>query len=172
MLLVSEAKRKALNDVTEEGEEDSNQQKLTNQSRVLRGAKNFNQSHLVQVMVSSNLANNKNGVLELKRMSPAEIDIELRMLCLSETNGEGLRQLSLLLRRCISFVHQTDGFEIIQAFLHRLLQLHSGKIMRIGSLQAGMKEIRGGVEDTGSLLRDLIQIALCLTKTYLGIPVI
>lgn len=166
-LLVSEAKSKVSIQAMDESEDANKQQQLLSSSRVLRGAKNFNQSRLVQFMLD-----HSNGFTELKRMSPADIDIELRMLCLSETNGEGLRQLSLLFRRCKLFVSQTDDFEIVQAFLHRLLQLHGGKIMRLRSLHADIEEVRDGVQDVGVLLRDLVQIALCLTKTYLGIRLI
>jgi U3 small nucleolar RNA-associated protein 21 len=102
----------------------------------------------------------------LKKSTPPEIDIEMRLLCRHEQDTEGLGLLKLILYWFCTQFHSGENFEILQAYLHRFLTQYSD--MLISSKRYSEDVLRLSIfhEKCCSRFRHLVQKNLCLLKMF------
>ena len=128
---------------------------------------------------SSNDSNNEDDndisvskTLEYLKTLPAPaIDVEFRALCSHGDDDEGIKLLHCLLSWLSDRIQCGRDYEILEAYLHRILLIY-GEIIVINKdlLYIITNKITKNHEKNSIKLRNLVQSNLCLLKLLAGLP--
>ena len=106
----------------------------------------------------------------LKTLPPPAVDLELRALCSGPQDEEGIALLgSLFAWFTQRFLTGTD-FEVLEAYLHRTLLLHSDTALSQPSLLPVTRAVAEAHSVGTGRLRELVQSNLCMLKLLANIP--
>ena len=113
----------------------------------------------------------------LKSITPPAIDAEMRSLCLHERDDDGIKYLHMLLLWFKKKLSSGTNFEVLQAYLHRLLAIYSEVIIATSAsssvdLRLAVQELQKVHEDITFKFRHLIQKNLCLMKVFANLPIL
>lgn len=117
----------------------------------------------------------------LKTIAPPAIDAEMRSICLHESDEEGIQYLLMLVQWFVKELSTGENFEILQAYLHRLLTIYMEPILKIDQqhaleavieLQQELLRLHKVHEDSNMRFRHLIQRNLCLLKVLARLPIL
>jgi U3 small nucleolar RNA-associated protein 21 len=112
----------------------------------------------------------------LASLSPAQIDLEVRSLCLGPEDPDGVALLAALLRYLRWAVggggeggegEASPSFDLAQAHLALVLAVYGDLVASIGPLREEAGRVRVAQKAGSTRLRSLIDGALCLTRTFL-----
>jgi hypothetical protein len=106
----------------------------------------------------------------LKGIPPPAIDLEFRALCTHENDEEGLDLLRCFLIWMSKSLKSGMNFEILQAYLHRLLSIYAELILKQPLLSIEVEKVRLIHSESSNRFRHLIQSNLCLLKMLAGLP--
>jgi hypothetical protein len=105
----------------------------------------------------------------LKSLTPPAVDIELRSLCRHDDDDDGI----LLLLCIIDWLQRNlitgENFEILQAYLHRTLTIHSEIFLKVPSLIQALKTLKDVHKTSCDRFRNIIQNNLCIVQLYSNI---
>ena len=105
----------------------------------------------------------------LKSLTPPAVDIELRSLCRHDDDDDGI----LLLLCIIDWLQRNlvtgENFEILQAYLHRTLTIHSEIFLKVPSLIQALKALKDVHKTSCDRFRNIIQNNLCIVQLYSNI---
>lgn len=104
----------------------------------------------------------------LASLSPAQVDVELRSLCLSTEDDDGVSLLSAFLRYLEHELSVGRRFELTQAHLGLLLAVYQQTIAAVPELKEAAAAVRSAQSNDAARLRTMLDRSLCLVSTYLG----
>ena len=102
----------------------------------------------------------------LESLSPSSIDAELSTLATHGAGGLGQEQLGLFLDFLIDRLKTRSHFELIQAYLHRFLQLHSSALLALPALLPKLMSLRALQASSWSSLEQSLQQNQCLLAFF------
>jgi U3 small nucleolar RNA-associated protein 21 len=105
----------------------------------------------------------------LKTLSPPSIDAEFRALCLHDGDVEGLGLVKNLLDWMTMNLARRTNFELLLAYLHRLLVIYDDIIIRHGLFSQALLQISQVHVSNSEVIRRLLQSNLCLLKNLANI---
>lgn len=105
----------------------------------------------------------------LKGLTPPAVDIELRSLCRHENDDDGIRLLLCIIDWLQDNLVKGENFEILQAYLHRILTIHSGIFLKVPSLINALKKLQDVHKSSCDRFRNIIQNNLCIVQLYSNI---
>jgi hypothetical protein len=120
----------------------------------------------------------------LKSISPPAVDVEFRALCSHITDHDGVQLIHTLLLFLKYEISTGKNYEILQAYLYRLLFIYADLIMDlfhyepadgfdmilIHDIQQIVQELLNTLMKNCDKFRNLIQKNLCLLKLLTGLP--
>jgi hypothetical protein len=114
----------------------------------------------------------RNVVMEyLKKLPPPAVDLEFRSLCTYEEDEEGIELLRQLLQWLTAHITTGEDFEILQAYLHRMLSIYMHMIMKLPALIPDLRALQEAHVVANSRFRHLVQKNLCLLKMMGNLPI-
>ena len=105
----------------------------------------------------------------LKSLTPPAVDIELRSLCRHENDEEGIMLLLCVIDWLQRNLVKGENFEILQAYLHRTLTIHSELLLKVPSLLHALKKLKDIHKSSCDRFRNIIQNNLCIVQMYSNI---
>jgi U3 small nucleolar RNA-associated protein 21 len=108
----------------------------------------------------------------LKSLSPSAIDVEFRMLCTNDEDEEGMQYVKCLLEWIAGHFHRGTNFDLLQAYLHRLLLIYSESLLKQPNVKIVLDRLLGSHAQGSERLRDLVQNNLCLLKLFTGVSLV
>lgn len=114
----------------------------------------------------------KGLLADIVRLAPSEVESQIQMLCPYDGNYLSLQDLQYFLQFLHEITKDRKSFEVIQACLHCFLTSHSGKIMRVYSMNKDVLALKAAVQSTSNDLQVLIHTSLCLIKMALNIQIV
>ncbi len=153
-------------------------------SRILRGLSEMPRCRMVPYLLASDSIedddkdqDNTNEdsdetplIKYLKTLMPSAVDVEMRSLCLSDDDEEGVELLERLIKWFEREFDRGDNFEILQAYLSRMLTLYSEIIMKVPRLKELVKCLRDSHRDRMSRFRSLVDNNIAVLKFLTGLP--
>ena len=107
----------------------------------------------------------------LKSLPAPAVDIEFRSLCSGEHDEEGTALLSSLLSWCQRSIATGTDFELLQAYLARLLVIYSELFLSRSEVFSGsLRDLLVGHRRTCKKFGELVQSNMCLLKLLSGLP--
>ena len=103
-----------------------------------------------------------NVVGEVKRMSPSAVDFEIQSLCLGVEDDDGARQVRLVLKWLVIELKAGTNFEVVQAFLHRVIHVYKEVLQERDELRQLVAELHSIQEKRWLKMRQLMQNTQCL----------
>ncbi len=114
----------------------------------------------------------RSAVLEyLKKLPPPAVDLEMRALCTHDEDEEGRDLVRRLLAWLGRHIASGDNFEILQAYLHRMLAIHITMITKTPQLVQELRVLQGVHAKASNRFRHLVQKNLCLLKIMANLPI-
>ena len=101
-------------------------------------------------------------VREVKGMSPSAIDFEIQSLCLGVEDDDGARQVRLTLRWLLVELQAGSNFELIQAYLHRVIHVYKEILQEREELRQLVGQLHSVQAERWRKMRALMQHAQCL----------
>ena len=115
----------------------------------------------------------------LKSIAPPAIDAEMRSICLHEGDEEGIQYLHMILQWFSKELETGENFEILQAYLHRLLTIYMEQIVKMDPTVEGVSDLHNDIaylhsvhESSNLRFRHLVQRNLCLLKVMARLPIL
>lgn len=108
----------------------------------------------------------------LKTIAPPAIDAEMRSLCLHDGDEEGIKFIRILLKWFKKKLASGNNFEVLQAYLHRMLTIYSEILIKIPEFALDVEELHRAHDACGLKFRHLIQKNLCLLKVLARMPIL
>lgn len=105
-------------------------------------------------------------------LGASAVDVEFRSLCKHEDDEVGIRLVRYLVCWIKNELKTGGNYEVLQAYLHRLIIIYSETFIKHQSLSAELLELENIHEIGCQKLRQLVQSNLCLLKMLAQIPVI
>ena len=102
----------------------------------------------------------------LKTLSSPALDAELRSICLHEADEEGLDLLLSLLTWLADTLSTRSNFELVTAYLYRLLLIYESILSKDGRFKDVLQTIRKAQEENSERIRGLVHSNLCLLKVF------
>jgi hypothetical protein len=106
----------------------------------------------------------------LKSLMPPSVDVEIRALCLSEEDKEGLGLLRALLIWFMDEFTRGDNFEVLQAYLARTISIYSDMILKTPQLQLLLEDLKLCHDDSSGRFRKIVQSNLAVLKFMGKLP--
>ena len=122
---------------------------------------------------NNNTTNNNHSVLMeyLKQLPPSAIDLEFRALYIYDGDDEGIILLQQLLQWLTIHIQSGENFEILQAYLYRILIIYSDIIIKLSSFKLVVSKLYNIHYNSSIRFRNLIQKNLCLLKMLANLPI-
>lgn len=105
-------------------------------------------------------------------LSPSDVEAEFRLLCPYEGHSSSLQRLRTLLFHFEQLIGQRQAFELLQAYLHCLLTVHGGKLMKCYSMHPNLNKLSAEMRISRNRLHALLHTCLCLIKVHLDIQLL
>jgi hypothetical protein len=102
-------------------------------------------------------------------LTPSSIDVEFNSLCTNNEDFQGIELVYFLLVWVQTQLDTGIDFELIQAYLHRILSIHSELIRKTISFSEIVSKIKSTQEEKFSKFEGLVQSNLCLLKLFSNI---
>jgi hypothetical protein len=106
----------------------------------------------------------------LRGLPPPAVDVEFQALCLNDDDEEGIDLLRCMLCWLKRNLASGRNFEIVQAYLHRLLRIYGSLIASHHLLCADLDAVKLAQSECALKFRHLVQSNLCLLKMLAGLP--
>lgn len=109
----------------------------------------------------------------LLNMTPAQVDVQFQSLLDDSSLENGLTQTAPMKNflSCLSILlEQKSNFEVIQAFVYRIISIHGTRLTADSSFSEEIVTLREKLESNGENLQNLLHLTLCLVKTALNLP--
>jgi len=100
----------------------------------------------------------------LKSIAPPAVDAQLRALCTGHEDARGVDLIHCLLLWFAKQFRSGKDFEVLQAYLYRLLLIYSDTIIRVPDLNNAVSSVKDIHADSCKKFRHLIQSNLCVLK--------
>lgn len=127
-------------------------------------------------VLASLLVSPSNNALDamayLYSLAPAKVDQEFRLLCLHDSDADGLHLLKTLLQAAFKCQHVSLNFDVIQSYVHRILTLHGSKFIASFAMRPAIVGAKEFTESAVEQLQLLLHTALCILKTSLQIQIV
>ena len=107
----------------------------------------------------------------LKKLPPPAVDLEIRALCTHEEDEEGKLLLQHLLHWLTKHIASGEDFEILQAYLHRVISIYEQLIMKMPDLKEDLEQLQHAHSIANDRFRNLVQKNLCLLKMMGNLPI-
>ena len=107
----------------------------------------------------------------LKQLSAPAIDVQLRALYSYEGDEEGEHNLQLLLNWLAEKIETGQDFELLQAYLHRILTIFDKAMITLPELAETVQKVKAVSETASDRFRHLLHRNLCMFKTLANIPI-
>jgi hypothetical protein len=121
---------------------------------------------------SGNDSNNHSVLMEyLKQLPPSAIDLEFRALYIYDGDEEGIMLLEQFLQWITIHIQSGENFEILQAYLYRMLIIYSDTIIKLSSFKLVLSKLYHIHYNSSIRFRNLIQKNLCLLKMLANLPI-
>ena len=121
---------------------------------------------------NNNINNNHSVLMEyLKQLPPSAIDLEFRALYIYDGDEEGIMLLQQFLQWITIHIQSGENFEILQAYLYRILIIYSDIIIKLSSFELVLSKLYHIHYNSSIRFRNLIQKNLCLLKMLANLPI-
>jgi len=121
---------------------------------------------------NNNINNNHSVLMEyLKQLPPSAIDLEFRALYIYDGDEEGIMLLQQFLQWITIHIQSGENFEILQAYLYRILIIYSDIIIKLSSFKLVLSKLYQIHYNSSIRFRNLIQKNLCLLKMLANLPI-
>jgi hypothetical protein len=107
----------------------------------------------------------------MKELSAPAIDVQLRALYSYEGDAEGEDNLKLLLIWLAEKIETGLDFELLQAYLHRVLTIFDKAMITLPELADTVQRVKTVSETASDRFRHLVHKNLCMFKTLANIPI-
>jgi hypothetical protein len=107
----------------------------------------------------------------LIKLPPPAIDLEFRSLCTNENDEDGVLLLRCLLVWLAYQIETGSNFEILQAYLHRILVIYLDLMIKNENIKNEIEYVKNIHEKSSKKFRNIIQKNLCLLKMLANIPI-
>jgi len=121
---------------------------------------------------SDNNTNSNSMLMEyLKQLPPPAVDLEFRAIYIYDGDDEGLFLLQQLLLWLTKQIQLGENFEILQAYIYRILIIYSDTMIKIPSFKLSLIKLYEVQSQSSLRFRNLIQKNLCLLKMMANLPI-
>lgn len=124
---------------------------------------------LLQAGAAGGEAGDETVTRHLASLGPPQVDLEMRALCLGSFDEEGLALLGLGLRYLTRMLRSRRHFEVVQAYLARLLRIYSPLLLEApvaAALRGDVQALREAQAEANRDMRELVQHSLCLVSFF------
>lgn len=106
------------------------------------------------------------------KLNPSQIDLEFRTLVSDIENPleSEILALNTLLSLLASLLQEDKNFEIIQAYVYRLITIYSDVFMVKKHCYEELNNLNRVIQSKSEKSQNLLQISICLVKNSLNIP--
>lgn len=105
----------------------------------------------------------------LKSLTPPAVDIEIRSLCRHENDDDGITLLHCIIDWLQRNLQKGENFDVLQAYLHRTLTIHSEILLKVPSLISALTKLKNVHKSSCDRFRNIIQQNLCIVQLYSNI---